>query len=86
MKLCPHPEGLCVVSLDDGEFHVPRGDYDRLKTEWMKGAAFLTWTGFFGNVTTVKSAKVISVTDWTAEAWASYVADIEAREQEAKLA
>lgn len=75
------PNGVCTVDLVDSpnQYLVPRAEYARLHAEWMQGAAFLTWTGHFGQTVTVKGARVEMVTDWSPEQWVDCQADAKQR-------
>lgn len=63
-------EGYGVVSLMDGsgEFRVARSTLSRLKSEWMKGGAFIEFRTFAGMDVTLKSARLVLLMDCSPEA------------------
>ena len=67
--------GVCTLDVYDqeGQFTVPRAEYAQLIEG---GDAFLSWTGSYGQLMTVKGARVECIADWPALAWAEKEAEV----------
>lgn len=55
-------EGFTVLDTGQQEYHCPASDYEMLKSNWMRGIAFVTTTSLYDEETVIKLAKVESVT------------------------
>lgn len=78
--------GWGVVNTVEGHgYRVALGDADAVRTAWMAGAAFLTFTGPLGESVTIKASRVEAVTRWDADACAASNAEDAAQKRRALL-
>lgn len=77
-------DGYCAVVMIDGSgsYRLPRSEYERVRREWMAGAAFVDTVGIYGSTVTIKCARIEGVTEWSPEALDAEDADLRAQKSE----
>lgn len=67
-------DGYAVVFLmdEDNDFRIPLADFDRVRAEWMRGAAFIDVTTVQGARLTIKGARICQVGCYPADTLAEY--------------
>ncbi len=74
-------DGYCHLTEDTGgSWYLPRSEFSKVRTAWLKGAAFVDTVGFHGDALTIKMANVDSIADVAPEVIASSRAEIQADE------
>ena len=61
-------EGYCHLTEDTGGgWYLPRSEFSKVRTAWLKGAPFVDTVGFHGDSITIKMENIDSIADITPE-------------------
>lgn len=77
-------EGACYAysKADGNAYTLQRGEYVRLKADWMAGKAFFTGLAFYGAEMTLRLGDIVAICDTTADHLAAAREDRSADERE----
>lgn len=59
--------GLIHVRQSGSSYSVSHDSYDQAYRDWMRGQAFVTAVGIFGEIVTIKCAEIEGMSKWTEE-------------------